>query len=210
MIKGNRPPLSFHTHIHIEASMIITQQQKVEIVHRVREEANALAKEVGWAIEGNCLLTSISLTVALCEEFKVRAVLQAGSASWPRIDLTKDDGRIMTHFSYMFSDDTKSMMDILIHQKLPEMHCWVGIVDTMEIVDPTTIYLKKQCERLTSMKWLAPEPSDFIWCSPASKDWPDGVVYRPHHAAFQIARMVAASLVDNYDLMRSANASRYN
>lgn len=188
----------------------ITQHQKVEIVHRIREEANALARSIGWAIEGNCLLTSISLTVALCEEFKVRAVLQAGSASWPRIDLAKDDGNIMTHFSYMFSDDAESMMDVLIRRRLPELHCWVGIVDTQEIIDPTTCYLKKQCERLTSMKWTAPEPPDFIWCSPTSKDWPQGVVYRPHHAAFQMARMAAVSLVDNYEGMRVANASKYN
>ena len=65
-------------------------------------------------------------TVRILWRHGYRAVIQAGSLQWPR--LAVDDGG-NTHFSYMWSPNDLASQVSARMGGLPEMHCWVGIVD---------------------------------------------------------------------------------
>jgi hypothetical protein len=104
-----------------------------------------------------------------------RVLISAGSHAFPRIDLKDDDGVVHTHFSYIF--DPNKVSEAIKTNTLPEVHVWVQLPDRGEIVDITTRYLKEQCETLSGLKWLAPDPPDFLWLSP--NDLPEGVAYEP-------------------------------
>jgi hypothetical protein len=64
--------------------------------------------------------------------------------------------------------------------QLPEMHCWVGILDTQEIVDFSTRHLVAAAlDRC--LFWTAAEPPRYLWCK--ANALPDWVVYTPNREA---------------------------
>lgn len=109
-----------------------------------------------------------------------RAVIQAGSMQWPRVNRQEDDGAVNTHFAYMWTPrDPASALSVALGN-LPEMHVWVGIVDRQELVDFSTRRLKEAAAGL-GMGWTAADPPPYLWC-PAS-ELPDWVVYQPNREA---------------------------
>ena len=109
-----------------------------------------------------------------------KAVIQAGSLQWPRINKEQDDGVVNTHFGYEWSpQDSASALSVAMGN-LPEMHVWVGIVDQQEIVDFTTRHLKSAAATL-GMDWTAADPPKYLWCP--AKQPPDWVMYRPNREA---------------------------
>jgi hypothetical protein len=66
---------------------------------------------------------------------------------------------------------------------MPEMHVWVGIPSTGEVVDLTTCYLVKQAHMRAGINWTADLPPDYLW----SNQPPMGVVYRPNRDATLLA-----------------------
>lgn len=124
---------------------------------------------------------------------KCPAAFMGGSLSWPRIDLTKDDdGKILTHFSYLFEPASIDTMTAMAMGCMPEMHVWNYLPETEEIVDLQTKYLKINCEDMTPLKWSGADPPDYLWC-PISKI-PEGVHYRPQKEALGIIDMVYKSV----------------
>ena len=125
---------------------------------------------------------------------KLPVVLQAGSLQWPRIRLPEeDDGEINTHFSYMFSPHTLASRLSMAAGNLPELHCWVGLVDTQEIVDFSTRHLAGAALKL-EMFWTAPAPPRFLWCG--ANQLPDQVRYEPNREATLYACSVLKKLFD--------------
>jgi hypothetical protein len=104
-----------------------------------------------------------------------RVLIAAGSMSYPRIDMSKDDGIMATHYSYVFEPYSLDTIASIENNMMPEMHVWVTLPDQGEIVDITTCYLKELCENHAGIKWLAPDPPDFIW----SRTLPEHVYYTP-------------------------------
>jgi hypothetical protein len=82
---------------------------------------------------------------------------------------------------------------------LPEMHCWVGIVDSQEIVDFTTRHLKAACAAV-GMEWSAAAPPRYLWCK--AKEPPDWVVYRPNREASIYACVLLKRLFNPIYLQR--------
>lgn len=70
---------------------------------------------------------------------------------------------------------------------LPEVHCWVEIPATREIVDLTTRYLVFRAAR-AGIKWTAPEPPPFVWTA----ELPDDAVYTPDQLATTFAGALLA------------------
>jgi hypothetical protein len=130
---------------------------------------------------------------------RYRAVIQAGSLQWPRVRREEDDGIINTHFAYEWSPHTQASQVAMAVGNLPEMHVWVGILDTQEIVDFTTRHLKASAQAL-GMGWTAPDPPAYLWC-PASAT-PDWVVYRPIAEASVYACSILKQLYDPLYLKR--------
>jgi hypothetical protein len=132
-------------------------------------------------------------TTAVLRRHGVSAVIQAGSLQWPRVRHDEDDGRIDTHFAYMWTPGAADSALSVALGNLPEMHVWVGIVDRQEIVDFTTRHLRAAAEA-RGMAWSAPDPPRYLWC-PAAEP-PDWVVYRPDRDASIYACTILKRLFD--------------
>ena len=127
------------------------------------------------------------------------AVIQAGSLQWPRVCREEDDGRIDTHFAYMWTPGAYDSALSVALGNLPEMHVWVGLLDSQEIVDFTTRHLRASAVA-RGMVWSADDPPRYLWCPAA--DLPDWVVYRPDRDASLYACTLLKRLFDPVYLKR--------
>jgi len=119
-------------------------------------------------------------TIAVLARHGYKAIIQAGSLQWPCLRLEDDDGIISTHFAYMWTPgDAASALSVALGN-LPEIHCWVGLLEEQEIVDFSVRYLKKAAD-MHGVKWTAADPPPYLWC-PVNKI-PDDVRYTPNREA---------------------------
>jgi len=160
---------------------MITTADKNEIVTaartKMRERFPDLPKR------GGCLYSSYFMWMEL-DRVGIQALPQAGSMCWPRIVIGSDDddGECHTHFSYFWEDrNTRSIVSML-NGNLPELHVWMGIPETGEVVDIETCNFSQTCRDL-GMDWLSPEPPDYLW----THDPPLDVWYRPDEQAIRAA-----------------------
>lgn len=130
-----------------------------------------------------CLYWAAAVVTRLKKE-GVRAVLQAGSFSWPRIKPENDDGVCSTHFSYVFNRSDPFTKVRVAQGLLPEIHCWAAIPDTGEIIDLTTRFLPFLCES-TGLEWTNERPPDYFWGT--ADELPDRVLYQPCMTAIALA-----------------------
>jgi hypothetical protein len=147
---------------------------------------------------GQCLFYAHNTATVLCRH-RYRAVIQAGSLQWPRVRHEEDDGRIDTHFAYMWSPGAHDSAVSVALGNLPEMHVWVGLLDSQEIVDFTTRHLRAAAAA-RGLLWTAADPPPYLWC-PAN-DLPDWVVYRPDRDASIYACTILQRLFDPIYLKR--------
>lgn len=148
----------------------------------IEERFRTLFPNVPHDARGMCLYWAAAAYQAL----SVRgydALLQAGSLNWPIIPPWLDDGVGATHFSFEFEPHTVMSQFLMSNGQLPEMHVWVKLRATDEIIDLTTGFLQEQSRRLTSLPWLTDEPPPYLW----SRELPSGVHYRPNAGAIQYA-----------------------
>ena len=111
----------------------------------------------------------------------------------------RDDGQVTSHFAYMWSPrDLDSALSVALGN-LPEMHCWVGLLDTQEIVDFSTRHLK-QAAASHGLAWSAADPPQYLWC-PANQ-LPDWVAYTLERAASIYACTILKRLFDPAYLKR--------
>ena len=130
----------------------------------------------GQAEDGRCLYWSLALMGVLLQR-GYRALIQAGSMSWPIVPPDQDDGKASTHFSYEWSPWREESQAALKLGLLPEIHVWVGLPDQNELVDFSTKGFPQQAAK-EGLVWRTPRPPDFLWCGPS--DLPEGVIYRPN------------------------------
>lgn len=142
------------------------------------EKREALVKAIRKAMAENYRGDNIELACLswadMTERFLrmagYRTCIQAGSAFYKRVPgdpalWPHDD----SHFSYVWDGSVSSMQvaDLLLNGgHLPEMHVWVALPDSMEIIDLTTCYVASNCERLTGLKFLADPLPDYYWRTP--------------------------------------------
>jgi hypothetical protein len=124
---------------------------------------------------GRCFYWTLTLMGVLLQ-YGYRALIQAGSMSWPIVPPGQDDGTSPTHFSYEWSPWREESQAALKLGLLPEIHVWVGLPDSNELLDFSTKYLPEQAAK-EALVWRTPLPPDFLWCGPS--ELPDGVLYKP-------------------------------
>ena len=95
-----------------------------------------------WGARPGLCLYYAHETITVLRKFHYQAVIQAGSMQWPRVRRSEDDGKINTHFAYMWSPHTAASALSVAMRNLPEMHVWVGIMNRQEIVDFTMTTLE--------------------------------------------------------------------
>ena len=138
-------------------------------------------------------------TAAVLWQHGLPAVIQAGSLQWPRVRREDDDGQIDTHFAYMWTPTSPESALSVALGNLPEMHVWVGILNSQEIVDFTTRQLRSAAEA-RGMAWTAADPPRYLWCPAAGT--PDWVVYGPDRDASIYACTILKRLFDPVYLKR--------
>lgn len=106
-----------------------------------------------------------------------RAIIQAGSCSWPRVFPHQDDGVSATHMSYVWDPGSDLTREMLAQGKMPEMHVWVALPERGEIIDMTTGFWPANCLAILGMDWPGPKPPEYFWGT--EEDLPNGVVYDP-------------------------------
>ena len=119
----------------------------------------------------------------------IKAGVVGGSLWWPRINMVDDDGKVMTHFSYVFDMADPMTALALADNKMPEMHAWIVLSVRKEIVDLTTRYLKEQCKRCQGGEWIGADPPDFLWVH--QDKMPKHIHYKPDARATGIVAQFA-------------------
>lgn len=150
------------------------------VVQEVTANVRAFTSWHGVPIDRACLYWAL-FTVRALRARKYRALIQAGTMAWPRIDEDQDDGVMHTHFGFAWEPESPVSQQQIELGNLPEVHVWAAAYPspamTPEIVDLTTKFLPAQCVELGSMPWLGEHPPDYLW-TPAN-DKPARVRYSP-------------------------------
>lgn len=138
------------------------QHRRSAMVSRARSmAASVLARDGLSEVMAQACLYHAMAMCAVLREAGYDAIPQAGDAGWQRIPDEDDDGICDTAFGYEWHDDEA---EPLWRQGLmPEMHCWVAIPDTKEIIDITTRYWPQACQAIMGKGWPGPKPPDFLW-----------------------------------------------
>lgn len=136
--------------------------EKDEVYHEVLHRVTTHPESRSVFHSGRCLFYAFH-TIEVLRERGVRAVVQAGSAGWPRIPPEQDDGKSTTHFSYMWSPDTPMSREAVSRGALPEIHVWAGLLESQEIIDFTTRYWVEQARTLGGFDWPGTPPPEFFW-----------------------------------------------
>ena len=129
--------------------------------------------------KGSCLYWTLT-GIPILHAHGYRALLQAGSMSWPIITPQMDDGIRATHFTYEWSPWRPESRAAMAKGALPKIHIWIGLPDENELVDFSTHWFPQQA-RKEGLEWHTKPPPDFLWCSPSTL--PDGVHYKPDLSA---------------------------
>ena len=143
----------------------------------------------GADLRAACLFWAGHTCDVLCER-GLRPVLQAGTMMWRFCAPELDDGIGPTHFGYAWEPESLPSLAARAAGRLPEMHVWVGLPETQEIVDLTTCYLPEQARAIAGFSWSAPPPPDYLW-APAL---PEGAVFEPNREATLLADRCLRSL----------------
>ncbi len=167
--------------------------KRAKIIAEIERELAGLGDHAGL-----CLFYAHH-TAAVLWRHRRQAVIQAGSLQWPRVLRSEDDGVMDTHFAYEWTPGAHDSALSVAMGNLPEMHVWVGLLDTQEIVDFTTRRLKAAAAD-RGMAWSSADPPDYLWCPAASL--PDWVVYRPNPDASIYACTILKRLFDPAYLQR--------
>ena len=142
-----------------------------------------------------CLYWSTILCKRLHEE-GIKSIIQAGSMNWPIIDPRNDDGVSPTHYSYEYTECTPlDIIRSLSASILPEMHVWVGVPETNEIIDLTTKYFMCNCSEISGLEWKSKPPPPYLWAN----ELPDNVYYTPNPQACMIAHKLAIDWLVSLD-----------
>jgi hypothetical protein len=169
---------------------------KVKLVEEARNVAENYLMPPDLPREAGCLYyacgTLIALNRAGYSLNKLR--LMAGTAMFPRIRRDQDDGKMNTHFSYMF--DATGPTGLCRLPAMPEMHVWVATTRDYDFIDLTTKFLPVQCVKRTGERWIGNPPPDFLWCKweHLPVDYPD-YVYSPDRDAIKVAQMLAKNVL---------------
>lgn len=130
-----------------------------------------------------CLYWSFHTLVEL-RRYSVHGALQAGTAYWPRVsaeDFEAHPDDLFTHFGFQWSPQSVASAASVAMGNLPEMHIWVGLVETQEILDLSTGHLPEACRIILDKDWPGPKPPKFYWGRAC--EVPAMVSYQPNEEA---------------------------
>jgi len=143
-------------------------------------------------IHGRCLYIAHA-TASVLHRHGRRVCIQAGSMQWPRMRREEDDiiGSRHTHFAYMWEPRSQKSRQALFEGHMPEMHVWVALLDSQEVVDFSTRDFRTLAEA-AGLAWTADAPPRYL-CA-GEHNWPDWVRYEPYREATLVACRILQEL----------------
>lgn len=164
------------------------------VVSEVRAQVAELADE-DMPVSAMCLYHAV-LAVEAIRARGVRAILQAGTATWKMLSPDLDDGTVENAFGYLW--DPAEAVPLARRGLMPEMHVWAATVAPMAVVDLASCYFPAQAQRLKGIAWRAAPPPDYVWGTP-----PAGCRYEPHREAVACAVAMAARVFGERRALRA-------
>jgi hypothetical protein len=161
---------------------LLTKEEKDKLFRQVQEDVTSV---VGFdvSLPGLCMLWTLHGLRRL-QELDVRVILQAGTAYWPRVpDPANTPEDVQTHFGYEWSPDESISNRAILAGMLPEMHTWLAIPETQEMIDFSTGTWPVACN-FTLGPWTGDDPPDYLWATNEQMGEAGyGCKYEPHPAA---------------------------
>lgn len=117
-------------------------------------------------------------------------LLQAGTALWPYVPASLDDGTSNTHYGFEWDPRSPASLRAVRAGNLPEMHVWLALPETRTIIDFTTWEWSTRAAG-GGISWH-PDllPPNYLW----TQALPERVVYRPVPEACRLAMYLARKL----------------
>lgn len=140
---------------------MISQEEKEIIYLETKRRLEADLEAVKCPERARCLFWTLH-GIDVIREHGTRAIVQAGSAFFPLCRPDQDDGTMNTHFGYQWSPNELPSLISRANGWLPEMHVWIGLPRTQEIVDFTTQFQPAQAE-VIGEKWIGDPPPKYLW-----------------------------------------------
>lgn len=159
------------------------------IEREIFDVAPADAAETPW---GKCLYIAHAVATVLHKN-GFRPVIQAGSMQWPIIPRDQDDGADNSHFAYMWNPEDPASIAARLAGGLPEMHVWVGLVESQTLIDFSTRDIRRHAEAC-GLVWRSGDPPRYLWAR--ADEMPDWVVYTPNRNATLYACTILQHLFD--------------
>lgn len=168
--------------------MVLSAAFRERIYQEVAEKVRGDARIGGTFPSARCLFWSMYGIESLRAR-GLYAILQAGSAVWRVVRPEDDDGKVNTHFGYMWSPNETPSQMAMAAGLMPEMHVWIGLPDCQELVDFCTGFWPEQARILGGYEWKADLPPKFFW---GTADELSGARYTPEFEAVKTALMFVA------------------
>lgn len=176
--------------------MKLSHSQKDKIVEDVRKALIEDFPELDAV--NSCLYATVYMSFALRNR-NIVALPQAGSMSWLFVDPKKDDGVSPNTFSFIWSPTEANSIGAMMAGNLPEMHFWVGLPQTQEIVDINTCYFPQWQAKYDIGDWSAKKPPKYFWGDSQALA-KHCASYEPVHAAMlygnQVIKHILSSNMD--------------
>ena len=169
-------------------------QSKQKITKLVRGYFQKLNSITGFDPSSACLLWAMS-GLAVFRSLGIRCLLQAGSASFLYVHPEDDDGVMNNSFSYVF--ETGAALGRLVDGGLPEMHAWLFLPNSNELVDFSVGYQPEQAKRIIGVEWGKKlTPPEVLWESIDELNSRELAEfrYRPDSSATGLAAQLIAEL----------------
>jgi hypothetical protein len=162
----------------MKRSTLETQAERDRLVRSVREY---MAKVYcGKDVKSACLYWAFA-TIGFLKLEGVRAIIQAGTAWWPWP--AGDENQENPYFGYTWNFRSPVTAIALATGSPVQMHAWVAIPSTDELIDLTTAFWPDRFQAATGRPWKGERPPDYLWAA----EPPDGVIYEPDVAAIYVA-----------------------
>lgn len=134
---------------------------KVSIFENVCEYYDRHYAEVKATGYGGCLYWMQAGFVVL-QDAGLKPQIQAGSAHFPIVRPDQDDGTSATHWGFEWEPGHPKSIKQRAADLLPEMHCWLALIETNEVIDFST-HTFPDVARTMGFFWKCEPPPDFIW-----------------------------------------------
>lgn len=136
--------------------------KKDVIYRRVQDRMRRWYGEDKWASGMACLYWMHAGLVTLAQH-GIECLPAAGTAQW---EIQPDDGQ-MSHFGFEWDGDPNAELRRQValsggSTPLPEMHCWIWIPKTQEVVDFSAGYVPTLAKAM-GFEWKAEPPPTYIW-----------------------------------------------